>query len=232
MSYNEKSLFWICIILTMCMAFTALMISLPRTVDTVNPARLDYQGTIVTAFATLVTVLIGWQIYSALGIDRRVYKAEKRIANMLSRFQVTQAKIDATAKSSEYYNRGANLLLMAMIDYVQTNNNASISNAVKLKHYRNCYIVSAKSIADLLNSNKDNRLISPLLGMCLQCMALSTAFLFKDENIQTTKDVFTDDKHEKCEVHYAAIMKNAAVLGAENLTKINQYRLKRLQLLR
>ncbi|WP_300811559.1 hypothetical protein [uncultured Duncaniella sp.] len=232
MTNNEKSLFWICVILTMSMAFTALMISLPRTADTVNPTRLDYQGTIVAIFALLVTALIGWQIYSALGIDRRVYKAEKRIANMLSRLQATQTKIDATAESSEYYSNGANLLLMALIDYVQTNNNAAMSNDEKIKHYRNCYIVSTKSIADLVNSNKDKKLISPLLDMCLQCISLSTAFLFKDENIQTIKDVFTEDKHEKCEMHYAAIMKNSAALGAEYVTKINEYRLKRLQLLK
>lgn len=50
MSHNEKSLFWICVILTMGMALTALMISLPRTVDSENPISLDYQGAIVTIF--------------------------------------------------------------------------------------------------------------------------------------------------------------------------------------
>lgn len=146
MSHNEKSLFWICVILTMAMAFTALMISLPRTVDIANPTRLDYQGTIVAIFALLVTVLIGWQIYNAIGMEKRVFKAEKRIANLLFQLQNEKKKTQTIAQSSEDYSSGINCLSVAMIEYIQTIYNHKAPIADKAKHYCTCYMVSASAI--------------------------------------------------------------------------------------
>lgn len=97
MSDNEKSLFWICVILTMGMAFTALMISLPRTVDIANPTRLDYQGTIVAIFALLVTILLGWQIYSALEMAKRVRRNESRVNVARNHVEHERQRIDRLA---------------------------------------------------------------------------------------------------------------------------------------
>ncbi|MCM1070781.1 MAG: hypothetical protein NC301_09325 [Bacteroides sp.] len=231
MSFNEKTLFWICVILTMAMAMTALMISLPRTIDFTNPTRLDYQGTIVTIFAALVTVLVGWQIYSVVGIESRVRKAEKRLSNTMLRLNEAQDKIEVSRKSSEDYSTGTNLLAMAMIEFVQTNLDKSMPIEARTRHFRNCYAVSAKSIVHLVSSNKDDELIASLVGMCVQCMDLSAAFLFKDGNVEAARAVFTEDIHEKCDAYFKEIMKNSFLLGAENVVKINEHRLNRHKLL-
>ena len=66
MSENERSLFWICVILTMAMAFTAMMISLPRVCDIHSNINFDYQTMIVTVLGIFVTTLIGWQIWQTI----------------------------------------------------------------------------------------------------------------------------------------------------------------------
>lgn len=231
MSFNEKSLFWICVILTMGMAFTAMMISLPRTVDVANPTRLDYQGTIVTTFALLVTVLIGWQIYSALGLDHRIYKAEKRISNMLSQLKIARDKIDTNAQSSEDYTSGVNCLSIAMIEYTQTIFNKRASLAVKTKHYCTCYMVSANAMRYLLNSNKDLDTIYPIITMCVEGIELSSKLLFSSEYITHTTKEFTQENHNICEEHYDFFKDKVNIIGIDNIRVIDEAHSKRLELL-
>lgn len=231
MSNNEKSLFWICVILTMGMAFTALMISLPRTVDMQNPTRLDYQGTIVAIFALLVTVLIGWQIYSALGVERRVFKTEKRIANMLHQIKNEKEKNRTLAQSSEDYTSGINCLSVAMIEYIQTIYNKKAPIAVKAKHYCTCYMVSASAITYLLDSNKDKELIAPTIELCVEGMDLSGAELFSSAFSEAVKQVFTEDNHNTCDDYYKRIMQSPEPLGVDNINIINKHRSKRIALL-
>lgn len=231
MSDNEKSLFWICVILTMAMAFTALMISLPRTVDVANPTRLDYQGTIVAIFALLVTALIGWQIYNAIGMEKRVFKAEKRIANMMLQLQTERKRVETIGQSSEDYSSGINCLSVAMIEYIQTLYNRTAPIGIKAQHYCTCYMVSASAITYLLDSNKNKEIIAPIIGLCVEGIELSANQLFSPTFSSVVRDVFSEDNHKICDNYYTAIMHNSEPLGIENINKINQQRSKRLALL-
>lgn len=231
MNNNEKSLFWLCVILTMAMAFTALVISLPRTVDMQNPTRLDYQGTIVAIFALLVTILIGWQIYSALGIERRVFKAEKRIANLLLQTKNEKEKNKIFAQSSEDYSSGINCLSVAMIEYIQTIYSKKIPIEEKAKHYCSCYMVSASAITLFLDSNKDKELIAPRIGLCVEGIDLSGKQLFSPAFSGVVKQVFSEENHSICDDYYKRIMQSPDSLGIENINIINTHRSKRIALL-
>ncbi len=231
MSHNERSIFWICVILTMGMAFTALMISLPRTVDIANPTRLDYQGTIVATFALLVTVLIGWQIYNAIGMEKRVFKAEKRIANMMFQLQNERKRIEAIGQSSEDYSSGINRLSVAMIEYIQTLYNRKAPIDIKAQHYCTCYMVSASAITCLLDSNKDKEIIAPIIGLCVEGIELSADQLFSPAFSGVVRNVFSEDNHKICDDYYTAIMHNSEPLGIDNINIINKHRSKRVALL-
>jgi len=215
----------------MGIAISALVVSLPRTVDSNNPTSLDYQGTIVAIFSLLVTVLIGWQIYSALGIDRRVYKSEKRIASLLSQFQATRVKIDKEAKSSEDYTSGVNCLSVAMVEFIQTkfSNKATIKQ--RTKHFCTCYMVSANAMRYLMDSQKDYELLFPILTLCVEGIELSSELLFSPEYLEHTKQEFTKENHDICENHYQFFKDKAKVLGMDNINSIKEAHEKRVALL-
>lgn len=136
-SNTERSLFWICIILTMGIAIAALVISLPRTVDSRNPTSLDYQGTIVAIFALLVTALIGWQINATLGIDRRVERYERQLQQMQNRIERTEKLV--SDKNNEAVNYCA-----AMIDLYKANNESNRAEQ---------YLKYADALGKLLDAN-------------------------------------------------------------------------------
>lgn len=77
MSDNEKSIFWICVILTMAMAFTAMMIALPRVCGIKSNINFDYQAMIVTILGIFITVLIGWQIWQTMASREEIKDARK-----------------------------------------------------------------------------------------------------------------------------------------------------------
>lgn len=79
MNDTERSVFWICVILTMAMAFTAMMIVLPRVCDIHSSINFDYQTMIVTILGIFITVLIGWQIWTTIDTRRIIERFDERI---------------------------------------------------------------------------------------------------------------------------------------------------------
>ena len=231
MSNTEKSIFWLCVILTMAMAFAALMISLPRTVDTKNPISLDYQGVIIAVFAVLVTSLIGWQIYNSLGVEHKFFKAEKRISNMLSQLQKAKKAIKDSSQSAEDYSSGINCLSIAMIEYVQTYYNRGLSLEEQARHFCTSYIVSAKAIIYLIKSNKSEQLLSPIIKLCVDGIELSSNQLFNPKLIEYTQNTFKIEDHSACDSYYTSIMKNPRALTPDNIISIIENRKKRQALI-
>ena len=231
MSNNEKSLFWICVILTMAMAFSAMMISLPRNVDTQNPTRLDYQGTIITAFSVIVAVLLGWQIYSAIGIEKRMFKIEKRVERLILQLNREKNNIKIETQSAEDYSSGINRLSVAMIEYIQTKFNNKASLETKAKHYCTCYMVSASAITYLLESKKKKEVIEGVIELCVEGIDLSARILFHPFLCDITKRTFSPEDHSTCDDYYKLIMQMPDYLGIENINIINKHRSSRLALL-
>lgn len=238
MSDNEKSLFWICVILTMGMAFTALMISLPRTVDIANPTRLDYQGTIVAIFALLVTILLGWQIYSALEIANRVRRNEGRVNVARNHVEHERQRIDRLAQISQGYNDGNYFSLLALVQYYEVESRRrgkSIDNSEAVRHLCSCYMLSARAMThyfDALDTNPQLlEDISIAIRGCVQTFELSSIQLFHSRYAGIIADVFRPQDHTTCDMYYRNIMQHSDALQSEHIDIINNYRVQRRALL-
>lgn len=238
MSDNEKSLFWICVILTMGMAFAALMISLPRTVDIANPTRLDYQGTIVAIFALLVTVLIGWQIYSALDLAKHVRRNDMRVNNALNRIIRERQRIDRLAQIAQGYNDGNYFSLLALVQYYEVlrrRRNRSIEIEEAAKHLRTCYMLSARAMThyfEVIDANPELRedIIMAVDG-CVQNLQLSSDLLFGDGYSDVIGNTFEQQDHETCDDYYRNIMEHSNILQSKQIDTINGYRVQRRALI-
>lgn len=140
MSDNERNIFWICVILTMAMAFTAMMIALPRVCDVHSSINFDYQTMIVTISGIFITVLIGWQIWATIisrDEIRRVQEAADRI---------TRLETELDTQRNIFTRR--NFELQELVEaHVRMNNaqNASL--------YSESYEHFANAVIHFLNSN-------------------------------------------------------------------------------
>lgn len=186
---------------------------------------------LVSVLGVLVTALIGWQISTMLGIDRRVNNAEKRIEKMMSELRSAQNAIDKTAKSSEDYTSGVSYLSIAMLEYVQTRFNRNLPIEDKVRHYCTCYMASAQAIQHLLNSQKDDDVLFTSLCLCVQSLSLSSEILFDRHHIVLTKMEFTQEDHKLCNKYYKFINKKRKSLGIENIIKIEDIHNTRIKLL-
>lgn len=238
MSDNERSIFWICVILTMAMAFTALMISLPRTVRVDDSVSLDYQGTIVAIFSLLVTILLGWQIYSALEIAKRVRRNEGRVNVARSHVEHERQRIDHLAQISQGYNDGNYFSLLALVQYYEVEarrRGGNIEAPDAVHHLCSCYMMSARAMThyfDALDTNPQLlEDISIAVRGCVQTFELSSIQLFHSRYADFIADVFRPQDHATCDSYYRNIMQHSDALQSEHIDIINNYRVQRRALL-
>ena len=232
MNNTEKRKWWQllrAVLFTVCVSLCILLLlfSFSFFVGNVSDGAI-----LVSVLGVLVTALIGWQIYSVVGIDHRVADAEKRIEDMLCQLQTTKAKIDKTAKSSEDYTSGVNCLSVAMIEYVQTLYNRTAPINVRAKHYCTSYMVSAQAIRHLLDSKKDDELLYPIFCLCVEGLKLSSDLLFSAKYIDDTRQEFTRENHKICNGHYKYIMNRRKSLGIDNFDLITEIHNQRVELLK
>lgn len=107
MSDTERSVFWICVILTMVMAFTAMMIALPRVCDIHSNINFDYQTMIVTILGVFIASLIGWQIWATINANHIIDRFDNRI-------HTTEASVERLEQQRQLLEtqdqRGRNLI--------------------------------------------------------------------------------------------------------------------------
>lgn len=220
MSHNEKSLFWICVILTMAMAFTALMISLPRTVDSENPISLDYQGAIVTIFSILVTILVGWQIYNAISMDKRIRRLETRINVTVHRLTRANERIDSVTNYSEQFSLGACDLIFAMIreQSIAAEQNLTLHDILVCRC--DAYVMAARSVVAVLNTQRTEPIYGAFIGLATGTMRRNAVRLFNNEFREETGLAFTNDDHNLCDELFDAVRNNASLLNEDNFNRI------------
>ncbi len=71
MNHANASLYWICLILTMALAISSFVISLPKTFGNLH-ASVNYLDAIVAIYSTFVTVLLGWQIWQTINAKGQI----------------------------------------------------------------------------------------------------------------------------------------------------------------
>lgn len=229
MSKNEKYLFWICVVVAMGLSIGAIIIALPRTVDMVNPTRLDYQGSIVAVFALLVTLLIGWQIYSALGIERRVYKSERRMGNTIDRLNAAEKRLREEAEAGEHYSSGVNYMCLAVTDYYHVRLDDGRSAQSKARGFAIAYTLAVRGVTSFLASGKDAEVVEPLIKTCVGLMNRCLDELSQPKYKEVAAFV-PDRTKRRCKYANRVLMKNADRISSELFDEIQQCRTKRMAL--
>lgn len=101
MNDTERSVFWICVILTMAMAFTAMMIALPRVFNIHSNINFDYQAMIVTILGIFITALIGWQIWATINVNRVIDRLDTRVRDMENTLHINIGEICSDISSTQ-----------------------------------------------------------------------------------------------------------------------------------
>lgn len=114
MSKAERIIMWVAVALSLAMSIFALCRSLPR------EAGVDYMGVIVGILALLVTVLIGWNIYTVVDFSRRLSKvrkkAESKVSKTIAKHNHTVRGLTYFLHSIDFYNR--NITEMAVDGFI------------------------------------------------------------------------------------------------------------------
>lgn len=229
MSKNEKYLFWICVIVTMGLSIGAFIIALPRTVDVANPTRLDYQGAIVAVFALLVTLLIGWQIYNALGIERRVYKSERRLGNAIDRLNAAEKRLREEATAGEHYTSGVNYMCLALTDYYRVWQDDGRTLKCVARDFAIDYTLAVRAVASFMASGKDAEVVEPLIKTCVGVMG-SCLDRLSDSKYNGVTGFVPYRIKRRCEAANRVLMKNADGISSELFDEIQRCRTKRMAL--
>lgn len=224
--HYERSIFWICVIVCMALSITALTVALPREVDSINPTRLDYQGVYVAIFALLVTVLIGWQINSTLGIEKKVETHDALLEKKISEIEVIKAAIDKTSKDSENLNLGLYYCLASAANYNQMRLGGEQDKSERAKALIRSYILACISIVYILKSNKDIATLKAPVRLSFYMVQIADKQLHELEK-DIVKNAYTKEDHNQCDQLYTEMLKFSDIIGSDKIEIINEVRNKR-----
>lgn len=143
--------------------------------------RIRFIGIIIGILSLLVTVLIGWNIYKALSLEKRIAQVEQKLSNI---YQETNKNLNLQEKlrsSSEEYAMG---LLESMQGFSLMNNPTEIRYMLIYK----CYTSA------ILHFLRTDRNISNYITDCLDNMGKILIYRRDtpnkyDDNIQIQKDL-------------------------------------------
>lgn len=175
----------------------------------------DYLGVIVGVLALLVTFLVGWQIYTTIGITHKMANAERkieigetRIKNMLKNIENVKEEVCKTSDSAKDMTIGAIRLSSALTLFYDTINDEK-SDDLKTRSYIRCYALSAGALAKFLNLSNDSEAQIIFNDVCLQILNGSAERIFKTISVDNTYSIFDKNTHEKCDKHYLNIIRRS-----------------------
>lgn len=198
----------------------------------------DYLGVIVGVLALLVTFLVGWQIYTTIGITHKMANAERkieigetRIKNMLQNIEKVKVEIDKISDSSKDMIVGSVRLSTAMSLFYDTLWNEEMSELSKIDNYVACYKLSAGAMALFLNTSKGGEIQTIFNNTCLQILNLSGKIIFDEKMKSSTRMAFSHETHQICDNHYLNIIRRYEKLNDDQQRMIEINHLKRTSLL-
>lgn len=187
-------------------------------------------GLIVSALCVLVTALVGWQIFNAISIQRRLTFVENKTYRMPNDIRKVKKDIEMSSKSSNDMTIGAIRLSSALTLFYNTINDGK-SDDLKIRSYIRCYALSAGALAKFLNLSNDSEAQIIFNEVCLQILNGSSKRIFKTISVDNTYSVFDKNTHQKCNNHYLNIIKQYEKLNESQQKIIETNHLKRTSLL-
>lgn len=122
MCKNKKNIFSSIVgIVNVILLIPLLCMHFPRITD--SNLGLDYMGIIVGILSLLVTVLIGWNIYTALDLSKRTKEIEDKVSIIIPNTE--SALLDIQQRTKEQFDRQSKKnteseeYMLGAIDYVQ-----------------------------------------------------------------------------------------------------------------
>lgn len=226
MGRNERDVFWICVVMSMALALVAVALALPRGAGALE---FDYQGVYVAIFAALVTLLIGWQIFTAIDLEKKVEKSSTKVDKTLKEIENLKEKVETERENAEFFNLGIYYALSAAANYTQMRLGKPTDNRKKANAIAHSYCMALRSLAYALECQKDYYKIEALVALDMSIVDIADRRLF-GELSQYAKDAFKPEDHTECDEIYKRIIANASALGSENIDIINKVRIKRQSL--
>lgn len=146
-------------------SFAAIIMSIIALAKCAPSSNLhaDYIGVIVGILAILVTVLVGWQVFTLIEIKsvlRRVDRAERNLKKSENRIK--------TQIYNDIYKEAANTSMLHVITLLR---DIDITNRQNLVEIRLAYGVSAQSLQYQLLANRNE-----YIDQCLQIMTLGLQY--------------------------------------------------------
>lgn len=143
----ENAIKWLLSIISFLFSLAVLCKAFPRFIEIPNETGFDYIGFIIGVLSLLVTVLIGWNIYSV--IDLRNIKSELKKVKSDSLFNSYKTSTVVFVSMSDFYQRNND------VNNVFYYNVLTLSSASK---YGNMEL--ANELIDILKQNKDPNQLS------------------------------------------------------------------------
>ena len=168
-----------------------------------NCVKFDYLGAIIGILAFLVTLLVAWNIYSAIGVEQRVNKAIGQQEENYENFrQEINSKIEAikTSTSTQIEQQIEGRMKSAKLGYIALFNttHAQVAAAIKAKDYLQQYSHYQTALSALLQCEKFPSDIRVNIKVMLNEMEelLKLMLVYSDEKNDEIYKLHDEDKKE------------------------------------
>lgn len=182
---------------------------------------------ILAGFSVLVAVLVGWQIYNAISIERRTRKLESRTNFAMHRLKKAHARIDSVADYSEKFSLGVCDLILAMIREQSIIAENNLRQDEILTRRCDAYVFSARAVAAVLSTHRTEPIYGAFIGLATATMSRNANQLFNNELREATALAFSNDDHNLCDELFDIVRDNASLLSEDNFNTIMNCRLLR-----
>lgn len=195
----------------MALALTAVVMALPRSVSDVT---FDYQGVYVAIFAALVTLLIGWQIYNTIGLNRQIDEANNKVAKATERLEI----LDREQKRLTNLNHGLYFVNCGAMCYMQ----GRITRGNRLTDNITSYRLTLRGLQHVMKSEQKTDETAYTYRFCLDFLDILLTFIEQEivKDKVAVKAVFNPERIANADNEYRKIMSKISVLNHETQTKI------------
>lgn len=211
MGNNEKKVFWLCVIIIMALALSSVAMALPRTVCS---ETFDYQGIYVAIFAALVTLLIGWQIYNTIGLNRQIDEANDKVANAVERLET----LDREQKRLTNLNHGLYFVNCGAMSYMQ----GRIKRGYRLTDNITSYRLTLRGLQYVMKSELKTDETAYTYRFCLEFLDVLLKFIEEEivKDKAAVKAVFNLERITDADNEFREIMSKISVLNVDERAKI------------
>lgn len=156
---------------------------------------------------------MGWQIYNAISIEKRMRRLETRTHTSLIRIERANKRMD----DSEIFVLGSHDLIFSII---QHNRGLDSNDDKRLDCFCDAYVMSLRAIAAYLSIERESDSVTALIDLGIQGLRNSVSDIFVDQMRERLNSAFPLESHNICEHHFQIIRENAGKLSLEHFNVI------------